>query len=319
MNGSEMKVQLLLGSAAGAAVAMANEDPSTAQSSPRALQLEHGIRERFASTSAASSFQNRHLLEISRARPSTDARNQNSSATTASITPMTATKAAKTDQDIPEGDAAAGKTGKVTGTSSGGKTGKGGSSGGKSGKSSQDAYYMGPLSCPNQCVDASGVDFLSGLLTNVIRRCDNESIDQKWQVHNDETFLKIESMAYPDLCIAISDRSSCGGGVLALGNCADHESMWYFTGGQLISAYCWVNGFTNVMGVIPNAGGNCSPSLNGFPGADYYVIRADFFLFIDENSIMGNVPTQEPTYPYYLPTASPTYMPSYIPTKSPTK
>ncbi|KAL3803128.1 hypothetical protein HJC23_003403 [Cyclotella cryptica] len=310
-----MKVQLLLGSAAGAAMVMANEDPSKAQSSPRSLQHEHSIRERFASNAGSSSFQNRDLLAVPRTRPSDNARKQDSSGTDASITPITTAKSAKTGQDTSGGDDVAGKTGKATGTS-GSKNGKGGS---KSGKASEDAYYIGPLSCPNQCVDVSGVDFLSGLLSNAIRRCDNESIDQRWKVHNDETFLKIESMTYPDMCIAIRDRTSCSGGTLALGDCADHESMWYFTGGQLISAYCWVNGFTNVMGVIPNVGGRCDPSLNGYPGTDSLVVRADVFMFIDDNSIMGNVPTQQPTNENYFPTASPTFMPSYFPTKSPSQ
>ena len=200
------------------------------------------------------------------------------------------------------------------------KSSKRGGSDGKSGKAT-DAYYIGPISCPNHCVDVSGVNFMTGLLNNAIKTCDNQSQDQKWIVHNDDTFVKLESHSYPNMCIQVENQSTCVGGTLVLGDCSDHESMWYFTGGQLISAYCWVQGQTNVMGVNYNEDKrSCDAALNAYGGANSQVIRADMFMFIDERMIQGdnNAGTSPPTISVsYFPTKSPTLYPSYFPTAAP--
>lgn len=179
----------------------------------------------------------------------------------------------------------------------------------KSGKSSKDAYYIGPVGCPGHCVDISGINFLTGELDDVLKPCDNDSKDQRWRIHSDDTFVKMESMTYPNMCIAMEDKEACVGSYLILGDCDDHESMWYFTGGELISAYCWVNGFTNAMGAINEGNSNCDPGLIGFEGSFSQVIRADIFMFIDEEMIKTNEGNR---------TTSPTIFPSYFPTYSPT-
>ena len=207
------------------------------------------------------------------------------------------------------------KSGKVADNgNTGSKSSKTGGGNSKSGKSSKDAYYLGPISCPGRCVDVSGVDFMTGELSNVLKPCDNESREQTWRIHNDDTFVKVESMVYPGECIGIMNKAGCNGqSALVLGSCDDHESMWYFTGGQLVSAYCWVNGYTNAMNVIPN-GNSCSPGLYGFEGSNDAVFRSDVFMFIDQEMIQDSDITPSPTASFtYIPTLSP----SYYPTSSP--
>eukprot|EP00956_Cyclotella_meneghiniana_P024976 scaffold51136_cov56-Cyclotella_meneghiniana.AAC.5 len=192
----------------------------------------------------------------------------------------------------------------------------------KSGKLSKDAYYIGPVGCPGHCVDVSGVNFMSGNLDNVLKPCDKDSEDQKWRIHFNDTFVKMESMAYPNMCIAIEDKMDCSdvAANLILRDCDVHESMWYFTGGELISSYCWVNGFTNVMGAYPGVNSICDPGLFGIEGSLLTpVIRGDVFMFINEEMIQSNeglTPFPSPFPTSYFPTSSPTIQ-TRIPTASP--
>jgi hypothetical protein len=148
---------------------------------------------------------------------------------------------------------------------------------------------------------------MTGLLDNAIRLCDNQSSDQKWIVHNDETFVKLESHSYPNMCIQVENKSTCTGGTLVLGDCSDHESLWYFTGGQLISAYCWVKGQTNIMGISIGNRGQCDPALGAYEGREVEVFGEDMFMFIDERMIAGDANG----------VTSPTFSPTYLPTYSP--
>jgi hypothetical protein len=289
-----MKVQLLLGSTA-IALSNANE-----------INTDEDLARHRLQTPTSHSHPSERTRDL-RAVPQDKAGHDEVSMSKASK--KTDSKSSKPDSgnDI---DSKSGKSGGGSFTSS--KSNKDS----KSGKSSKDPYYLGPLACPGRCVDISGINFMTGALTDVLKPCDNDSIDQHWIVHNDDTFVKIESRVYPNECISIhKDHCSDFGSDLILGDCEEHASMWYFTGGQLVSAYCWVNGYTNVMGAFTD-GAQCYPGLYGFEGSDEYIERADLFMFIDSRMIEDK-PSVTDDDDMVMPSPIPTYYPSYSPTGSP--
>ena len=298
-----MKVQLLLGSAA-ATIALANGSEID--------KNEDLSRYRLPDSRARGRLSNegRDLRAVPRTSFGSTRKSHDEEASMSKASKKSS-KTAKADEDMPSNENLAPSSKSSKSPESGDNSAKSAkTNGGKSGKSSKEAYYLGPISCPGHCVDVSGVNFVTGELNNVLKPCDNESQDQTWIVHNDDTFVKVESVVYPGMCIGIENRNACAGGfTLSLGDCEDHESMWYFTGGQLMSAYCWVNGYTNIMGVLTTSS-SCNPGLFGFEGADNAVVRGDLFMFIGQDMIQAGRPTTESSY-------APTYSPTYFPTSSP--
>jgi hypothetical protein len=296
-----MKVQLFLGSAVAAAtisLSSGSEIDTDSDLSRHRLQNNH------VGNNQPSDGDRRELNAVPSTRSFVSAKKQEETSMKSGKTGKMMTKASKTSEDEKS------KAGKDPSSSKSGKM-----SGGKSGKTSKDAYYIGPISCPGRCIDVSGVNIKTGEMTDVLKACDNESKDQTWKIHNDDTFVKMESTLYDGMCIGIANRDSCESATyLVLGDCEHHESMWYFTGGQLISAYCWVNGYTNSITVSGGGSGQCDSGLYGYQDA-FYVSQPDIFMFIDEEMIApAEMPTEEPT----IPTASPTFWPSYVPTQIPT-
>lgn len=290
-----MKVQLALGSAA-VALTNANEMNTNEDLARHRLQP-------LTSRSHPSD-----LARDLRSAPQVRAGHDEAEVSMSKASKTSSSKAAKPDSGN-DMDSKSGKSGGGSFTSS--KSNKDS----KSGKSSKELYYLGPLACPGHCVDISGINFMTGELTDVLKSCDNDSIDQHWIVHNDDTFVKIESRVYPNECISVNkDYCSTFGSTLILEDCSEHTSMWYFTGGQLLSAYCWVNGFTNVMGTYVD-GAQCYPGLYGFEGSDENVKRADLFMFIDERMIEDRPSVTDDMMA--VPTPVPTYFPTEIPTGSP--
>ncbi len=109
----------------------------------------------------------------------------------------------------------------------------------KSSKSDFKGMYLLPFGCPRLCVDgayAPNSDELNG----AIQGCDLSEETQEWKIHYDNEIMKFEG--YPEheegYCIGVD--SACGEkSTLSLVECEEPESEWYFTGGQLVSAYCW--------------------------------------------------------------------------------
>lgn len=227
----------------------------------------------------------------------------------------------------------------------GGKSGKSSSlKSGKSGKSSGDVFYVAPFSCPNHCIDADGANFKSGAFDSAMRKCDNDKVSQQWIVHQDGTFVKLESVTFSGYCISIDWEMSDGkhsisdvcdavttdvgdntvGSELILGSCDSHTSSWYFTGGQLLSAFCWTKGYSASMGAsLSNAnGGDCSDDLRVWGGSSLQLWREDIFMFIAEDTILaggGGNNLRDDDYYYLEPTLSPTLSPSLSPTLPPNK
>lgn len=314
-----MKIHHLLGSTVGAAatltLANANEIDINEDISRARLQLQRGDTR---TTYTRQSHPTRDLRAVPQTRASST-RASHEEETVMAKAAKKKSKSSKAGEAMTDDEEDIGSSKSAKSSSTHGKSDKMNS---KSGKSSKDAYYIGPVGCPGHCVDVSGVNFMSGNLDNVLKPCDNDSKDQKWRIHSDDTFVKMESMTYPNMCIAIENKMNCSdvAANLILGDCDDHESMWYFTGGELISAYCWVNGFTNAMGAYPGVNSICDPGLFGIEGSLLTpVIRGDVFMFIDEEMIQTNEGLTTPfpsPFPSYFPTSSPTTQ-TGTPTASP--
>ncbi|EJK51592.1 hypothetical protein THAOC_29224 [Thalassiosira oceanica] len=118
---------------------------------------------------------------------------------------------------------------------------------GKSGKS--ESYHIAPFSCPGQCIDAEGADYETGELSSAVQACNvhgSHGYTQQWLIHQDTTFVKAESYAYEGQCIGVvyepgdsaeDIKGACEYAELALRPCDSPSTNWYFTGGQLLSAF----------------------------------------------------------------------------------
>ena len=212
------------------------------------------------------------------------------------------------------------RSGKSDKSVAGSKTGKSG----KSGKS--ESYHIAPFSCPGRCIDAEGADYNSGELSNAVQSCNvdgSHGYTQQWLVHQDTTFVKVESYAYEGQCIGVfyepgdsaeDIEGACGFGEdaeLALRPCDSTSTNWYFTGGQLLSAFCWLNGFSSTMAIGVDKR-KCSGDLVLYGGNSFGDLsREDTFLFVESDvmalmEIETRRPTQSPTlYPTLNPTLSP--------------
>mmetsp|Transcript_11457 Transcript_11457/g.23774 ORF Transcript_11457/g.23774 Transcript_11457/m.23774 type:complete len:318 (+) Transcript_11457:229-1182(+) len=227
-------------------------------------------------------------------------------------------------RDQPEGRSKSGKQG---------KTGKGG----EIIPPMQEMYYITPFSCSGQCIDAEmAIVQQSNQLSDAVVDCSNFSVSQLWTVNQDETFVTVESAAHPGSCISIDYiegddamriQAMCAGSVLTLGPCDEDSAEWYFTGGQLLSGFCWKNGISSNMGVFYDFTRNkCEPQLESYGSASGPFYREDSFMFFNSNVYFPPPPGGGPTvFPTAFPTGEPTientiptYNPTYLPTANPT-
>ena len=208
----------------------------------------------------------------------------------------------------------------------------------KSGKSELDTYHIAPFSCAGQCIDAEGADYGTGELSSAVRACNvhgSHRHTQQWIIHQDTTFVKAESYAYEGQCIGVDYepgdskediQGACDFAELALRPCDSPSTNWYFTGGQLLSAFCWLNGVTSAMGVFYDyEESGCREDLSLYSGATNTLLREDTFLFVDSN-VMAMMEDSRPIPPddgpgegpLYFPTLNPTLSPTLLPTLNPT-
>ncbi|KAL7534710.1 hypothetical protein ACHAXR_006039 [Thalassiosira sp. AJA248-18] len=213
----------------------------------------------------------------------------------------------------------------------------------KSGKSSKEeekektpsTYYLAPFSCAKMCIDADGADFGTGELNKAISTCTIDDADtQHWMLHEQHDMIQVESLAYKGKCIGVNyepgDRMKrvqemCHDGILALLPCNDPATSWYFTGGQLLSFFCWSRGVSAKMSVSYDEDEEkyCHDELrtyNSGVGKNMSITQSNDFMFVTTQDMeMMNpppisdtdYPTSEPTfYPSYSPTISPTYVPT---------
>ena len=126
------------------------------------------------------------------------------------------------------------------------------------------SYFMSPFSCGNMCIDAFDAAMVQRddhKLSTAVVECNTEYLTQQWVLHQSHDLVQVESYEYKGKCIAIHhntdmDRSdiekACNEGTLELTSCDHPASRWYFTGGQLLSFFCWSKGFSTNMAVVYN-------------------------------------------------------------------
>ena len=113
----------------------------------------------------------------------------------------------------------------------------------------EETLFLVPFSCPRKCVD---IDSNSTKLENAIQDCDVHEETQQWNIHYKDEFMKFEGYTSDEKnwCIGVENLVTCKNStsLLSLVPCKDDQrSDWYFTGGQLLSAYCWINGVASAM------------------------------------------------------------------------
>ena len=123
----------------------------------------------------------------------------------------------------------------------------------------KEEFFLVPYICPRKCVEYIPDDTTSSSLGNVaVQDCNLYDDHQKWYVGYHEQFMKFEASDEKGSCIGIGDGDSvvdvCGGGSseppqLKMVDCDDERTDWYFTGGQYISGYCWIRGYSAAMNV----------------------------------------------------------------------
>ena len=109
--------------------------------------------------------------------------------------------------------------------SKGGKEGKGGKASttshhtkppthsSKAKASKMFPYYVGPFSCPQQCLSGATTD--DGILeSNNVKQCDANDKNQEWYIHDTGPFVKIEVAANLGYCLGVSQE----GGLLGFGD-----------------------------------------------------------------------------------------------------
>jgi len=151
------------------------------------------------------------------------------------------------------------------------------------------AFYILPSSCPGQCItsDVNG-DYE---METVLKTCRHDK-DYKWNVLSDGSYVMIESYDRPHWCIAVDYKDgdddkffedACKGDYfLALKECGEYGTQWYFTGGQMVSSMCWAGGLSSFMAVSLDKGKEkCEDSLTveGETISDA-IFRADTFMFV---------------------------------------
>ncbi|KAL3763155.1 hypothetical protein ACHAW5_004658 [Stephanodiscus triporus] len=155
---------------------------------------------------------------------------------------------------------------KATPNSKGGKIGEGNSYT-KSGKGSKagdyDYYYMAPFTCPGKCIDADGENFDNeGVLQDAVMPCSMHSMHgrtQQWLLHMSSDIVQVESSVDLGKCISVNTdtktniKDACSGGTLKLLSCDNPASLWYFSGAQLLSSFCWAHASVSAaMSVTPS-------------------------------------------------------------------
>ena len=126
----------------------------------------------------------------------------------------------------------------------------------------KEEFFLVPYICPRKCVeyvpdDTTSSDTTSSSLGNVaVQDCNLYDDHQKWYVSYHEQFMKFEASDEKGSCIGIGDGDSveavCGASdppQLKMVDCEDERTDWYFTGGQYISGYCWIRGYSAAMNV----------------------------------------------------------------------
>jgi len=105
----------------------------------------------------------------------------------------------------------------------------------KSSKVDYNGMYLLPFGCPGKCVQE---EYKPGEfeLEEAILECDLSNAKQEWMIHYYDEIMKFEGyeMGY---CIGVDN--ACDDSKLSLVHCDEPESEWYFTGGKLISGFCW--------------------------------------------------------------------------------
>mmetsp|Transcript_12832 Transcript_12832/g.18406 ORF Transcript_12832/g.18406 Transcript_12832/m.18406 type:complete len:224 (+) Transcript_12832:221-892(+) len=115
---------------------------------------------------------------------------------------------------------------------------------GNSSKSSKSGYkgmYLLPFSCPKKCVEGA-YEPGSTELKDAIQECDLSEEKQEWKIHQNDQIMKFEGYPKNEEGWCIGVDSACVATELSLVPCEEPQSEWYFTGGQLVSVYCWSRG-----------------------------------------------------------------------------
>jgi len=152
-------------------------------------------------------------------------------------------------------------------------------------------FLIAPFSCPRKCLDGAGTN-ADMELNSTIMECNPNTMTHKWSVDEIGSVIKIENVGRPGLCISAfylpgdSERDiemACTDGTLALLNCTQASSEWYFTGGQLLSQFCWDNGVSASMSVTIDDNNVCVGDIyaEGTGGSGDMIWRTDTFLFLD--------------------------------------
>jgi len=161
-------------------------------------------------------------------------------------------------------------------------------------KSSKSAYYndvmfLVPFECPRKCVD--GVyQPNSSTLGSAVQDCNVMEDTQQWNIHYNDQFMKFEGHASFEKhwCIGVDSLATCktSKAPLSFVPCDDPRSDWYFTGGRLISGYCWVNNVSSVMSA------DCEGLLHSSTTMDSY----SMFMLVGKDYIASiPSPTQAPS------------------------
>lgn len=207
---------------------------------------------------------------------------------------------------------------KATPNSKGGKIGEGNSHT-KSGKGSKagayDYYYMAPFTCPGKCIDANGA-FDEGELIDAVMPCSMHSMHsrtQQWILHMSSDIVQVESSVDLGKCISVDTvpdtKVACSGGTLKLLSCDNPASLWYFSGAQLLSSFCWAHGSVSAaMSVTPK----CEELIAAHNGTDVSTTnsaasaQATFMLMTIEDMKIIYSLSDDSDHHTYSPTYSPT-------------
>jgi hypothetical protein len=181
------------------------------------------------------------------------------------------------------------------------------SSSSKSSKSStdyKDGMFLVPFICPRKCVD--GIYTPGNIkLENAVQNCNVNNDKQQWNIYYNDQFMKLENHAFYEKgwCIGVdkSDTCSTSKSTLSFVHCDDPGSDWYFTGGQLLSGYCWIRGVSVAMSA------NCT----GLLTISGLMDSSTMFMFVGKDYIDSIEPTTNPTTkPTNNPTNNPTQKPA---------
>ena len=105
----------------------------------------------------------------------------------------------------------------------------------KSSKVDYNGMYLLPFGCPGKCVQEK-YEPGETELTGAIKECNLSEDSQEWMIHYYDEIMKFEGYEM-GWCIGVDN--ACDDSELYLVDCDEPESEWYFTGGKLISGFCW--------------------------------------------------------------------------------